>query len=404
MDHARLRDQAEVVHEAAVGVEGLRADARPGADEIGGAHGGDERLQRRGEGAAADRAIDLAQAGAPVAQRQALEAREAERIPDIPGVDIAPAVALAAQGEDGVGTGLDGPVDAPSEVHAQEGEIGVGHGVDEVAHEAQRLRSQRVVLAAEGNDAQRRVEAGEPRDAVGHQPGAVDEVARLERAVAGVEAEAVAAGAQTGDLDAGADDPAAGFDQRAVAPRDGVVVGDARRGDVQGADAAGGGLELGEFFGADLADAGHAVGPAAVGQRVQAAGLRLVGRHDDLAAALVGDVVLPAELQHLLGPAHGEPRLGGAGPIVEAAVDHAAVVPRLVLTDVGLLLDHDDGQPGEALDQGERGGQANDAAADDGDVARGRGGGGRAAGGGRRVHAGILPARRVGGAARALSP
>ena len=161
---------------------------------------------------------------------------------------------------------------------------------------------------------------------------------------------------------------------------------------MEGAQAGGGGFQLVQFAGAELANVGHAVGGAALGQVGETIELRLPRRDDDLAAALVGDVVLLAELQHLLGPADRQPGLGGAGAVVEPAVDDAAVVAGLMLADIRFFLQHDDGNAGEALHKRQCGGESNDAAADHGDVV--------AAGvvWGRAIGAGLRGARLVPGA------
>ena len=62
-------------------------------------------------------------------------------------------------------------------MHAEEGQLGVGDGIDEPADEVLALGPERVVLPPEGEDLEVQRDAHQPRDAVGVEPGAVDQVA-----------------------------------------------------------------------------------------------------------------------------------------------------------------------------------------------------------------------------------
>ena len=113
-------------------------------------------------------------------------------------------------------------------------------------------------------------------------------------------------------------------------------------------------LDRAQFVGADHLEVGDAVGfaaPLEVGQTVEFA---LVGGDDHFAAALRADAVLGAEGVHPLGALNGHARLGRAGAVVEAGVNHAAVVAALVLSDRGFLLERDNPQPLVRLAQGHR--------------------------------------------------
>lgn len=98
-------------------------------------------------------------------------------------------------------------------------------------------------------------------------------------------------------------------------------------------------LVRGDLGGAQLAD-GDAVLPAALDQGVQAGQLLAAGGDDQLARDLVRDAVLRAEPDHLGGAARRVPGLEGAGAVVDAAVDDAAVAARLVAGRALLLLQH----------------------------------------------------------------
>ena len=86
-----------------------------------------------------------------------------------------------------------------------------------------------------------------------------------------------------------------------------------------------------------FAQAQQTIGIAAFPQSVQAVHL-FVGRGDDhLAALLMLDAVRAAEGQHLLQALHGALRLDRAGLVVQARMQHAAVVARLVGGELGLF-------------------------------------------------------------------
>ena len=109
------------------------------------------------------------------------------------------------------------------------------------------------------------------------------------------------------------------------------------------------------------------VGPPALEHRVEP--WQLLGPRCDheLAADLVRDSVMQAELRHATDSRAGESRLGGARRVLEAGVQHAAVVGALVLGDRLLLLEHAH-RSGVPLQQGMRRRQPDDATADDGEV------------------------------------
>ena len=76
-------------------------------------------------------------------------------------------------------------------MHAEEGKRGIGHRVDEVSHEGASRGDERVVLAPERHDGDARIDAAAARDAIGLEPGAVDEHAAHRLAARGLEQDAV---------------------------------------------------------------------------------------------------------------------------------------------------------------------------------------------------------------------
>src|SRR5947209_11721319 len=80
------------------------------------------------------------------------------------------------------------------------------------------------------------------------------------------------------------------------------------------------------------------------------------------------DVVALAELEHALHALDTQLRLQRAGPVVDTAMEYAAVVAGLVATHCRFLLHQGDAEIRPLSDEVETGRQADDAAADDDDV------------------------------------
>ena len=77
--------------------------------------------------------------------------------------------------------------------------------------------------------------------------------------------------------------------------------------------------------------------PAALLEFMQSLQLGVVARHNQFTADLVSDVGLAAKLDHLPNTAHGEDGLGRARLVIEAAMQHAAVVATLVTANFRFL-------------------------------------------------------------------
>ena len=127
-------------------------------------------------------------------------------------------------------------------------------------------------------------------------------------------------------------------------------------------------FDFGDLAGADPAQAGNRVGAAARLEIVEPGQFPGVGRHDELAAALVGDRVVIAVVVHQPRTLHAQPGLQRAGLVVDAAVNHPGVVAALVPGGGGLPLQHRDGVVGTPGDPLPGHGQADDAGADDDEV------------------------------------
>src|SRR5262249_9557569 len=114
----------------------------------------------------------------------------------------------------------------------------------------------------------------------------------------------------------------------------------------------------------------QAVQPVGAPARLELVERRQLGRprgDDQLAAALVRHAVPLDQAVHGVSALHPVPGLQRPRLVVQARVDHAAVVTALVGGELGLGLEHHE-RAAQPLAEGVGGGDADDAAADDGHV------------------------------------
>ena len=261
---------------------------------------------------------------------------------------------------------------------AEEGELGIGDRVDQVAHEGLGLCAELEVFATEGDDAGRGSFAGECHDAVAMEAGAVDEIVRLHGAASSLAEPAVVGSIEREEGSIGFDLASARVDVGLHCAADSRVIDDAFFGDFNGGEASDIRFTVFDFSLVEPAEAFEAVGGATIEELSEAGDFVLGDGDDEFAADLMGNVVLFAELNHSPDAIDGELGFERARLIVEAGVEDAAVVAALVLADLGFLLDDGDPGVGPAELGLVGGGQANDAAADDGEAI------------GRRCHAAPL--------------
>ena len=114
----------------------------------------------------------------------------------------------------------------------------------------------------------------------------------------------------------------------------------------------------------------QAIGAAALVDRLQARQLALVGGHDDLAAPFPADPVGVAEFLHEPRALDAEAGLQRAGLVVDAGMDDAAVVARLVGGQTWFLVEDGDAGAGVGLREGQGGRQPDDTAPDERDIHR----------------------------------
>ena len=166
--------------------------------------------------------------------------------------------------------------------------------------------------------------------------------------------------------------------QQFSGPASANEIRDARAGTPERPNAGGVWLNLVDALRPHLLEAFDPVGLGPRLERGQPRQLRLVQRHDELARERDGDPALGAVALHEALACTAEQCLLRARRVVQPRVDDAGVVPGLVGRNLRLALQHRNPQTGPLLEQAQRGGQANDACADDGDInALRRGGIGR---------------------------
>jgi hypothetical protein len=128
-------------------------------------------------------------------------------------------------------------------------------------------------------------------------------------------------------------------------------------------------LDLTQLLGADPPQAGHLVRPPPAVELLEGGQLALLGGDDHLSTPLGAD---PARLAVLVKRARAfdaEPRLQGAGTVVDAGVDHAARVTGLMRADPRLALQHRDLRTGVTEGQLPRRGDPDDPRPDHEEIA-----------------------------------
>src|SRR5262249_51137005 len=165
---------------------------------------------------------------------------------------------------------------------------------------------------------------------------------------------------EANDPDAEGDPPAAPFEFPGECAGHQPEVDEPRSGQMQGGDARTVRLELPEALGANAHNR-HSVRRSAALQFGEAPELTIVGRDDDLAANLVRDSRVVAEMLELQTSARAELRFQGAGRVVHAGMDDAAASAGLVRRRTRLLLEDENVPVGPAPTQFARARQADDA-------------------------------------------
>ena len=250
-------------------------------------------------------------------------------------------------------------------MHTQKRELRIWHGINQVAHQPFAALNQFIVLATERNDSRLAFLAGQTGDAVAMQPGAVHEVPAGKLTLGCRPDPLATALLEPRDARAGLHVTAIGRDASLEFAANCRVIDDALLRHAQRSDAADVRLALKHRLAPEKLDALKSVLPAALLEFAQALQLGVVARHDQFAADLMRDVGFPAKLDHLPDAPHGENGLGRARLVIEAAMQHAAVVAALVAANFRLLFEQANAAPRLHGLQPPRRRQADNASADD---------------------------------------
>src|SRR5581483_2057963 len=255
------------------------------------------------------RAVVLAEAVSPVFGAHSPEAGEHKRRGQLRKTDVRMPVALAPKRQYGVWAGINPAGDPSREVNSQERETRVGDWINKRTQQGSALGNKIVIFAAEGNNPDFRIVSRYLSNAVAEQSRAVDDRGGRKRAAwsfddhfAGVPLDGRSASAGENSASVFGDE----FRIFLTYLREVCNTGGR---DMQGEQACGVGLEFPEFFGADSPDTGEAVCFSATSKLFQARQFFLTGGDDHLSADFVRDVVLAAEVYHLLRTGYAEPCL-----------------------------------------------------------------------------------------------
>ena len=146
------------------------------------------------------------------------------------------------------------------------------------------------------------------------------------------------------------------------------VVGDARARHQHAQQAAAVRLNFAQFVLLQQPQSGEAVGLSTIQQGVEAGDLLGAGGHDDFAADFVRQAVGAAKFHHGGRALDAELCLQRSGLVVNAGVNHAAVVSALVAGNTVFLLDQQQAQVRQGAGGVHRGRETDDSSANDYDV------------------------------------
>ena len=309
--------------------------------------------------------VDLTHANLPILRGHLPESGVGQVGHTLTKAEVAFTVAFPPQSHHSVGAGFHVALDVAGEVNAKEWKLGVGHRIDQPGHQMMALRAQCVVLAPERDDLDAQFLAGHSGHLVGIQPGAVDQMFGLKRPFGCLQCHGTG---HVGDLlhRGTGKDVTAGL-LEFIGEGDGYFckVDYPRVGRPQCAHSNGVRLDLFQSFWADDLQVRHSVGRSPLKEVLEAAKFRLVQGDYDLSALLIFDLILIAELDHVVQAGDAELGLVGAGPVVDPRVHHATIMAGLVRGKLRLFLDHSDPPVGGAFHQLHGRGQPQDAASDD---------------------------------------
>src|SRR5450631_4123051 len=189
MDHPLAIDQAEIVQQAPITVNGLGPDTRPARSYIVPPELWNQASQIAGKHAPAEGPAVLLQAHPPVASGKLTEPRKHDHLQGIPQGKAEAPVSFPLESQNRIGAGLQFAAAHAGEMHTQKRKCRVRDRIDQVFHQSAARRFNYVIFSPEGNDVHIRGYAAEAGQAVALQAGAIDQEAAGKIALCGTEHE-----------------------------------------------------------------------------------------------------------------------------------------------------------------------------------------------------------------------
>ncbi len=354
VQRAGLVHEIEILDECAIRPHRLGANPRSARREIRRTDIGHEAGQRLCEQRAAAGAAHLINAHPRVFRYESPQTGEGQRRPALGRPEC----------QCRVWAGFDAAVNVPREMHAEKWEGWVRHRVNEIAHQVRSIGAQDEIFATERHDAYVDLGASLAGDLDGLETRAIDQQVALEGASGRLSYPTWVQGFDPRVENHAAAGFGDGFGEGATYRG---VVDDPLFWHLDGRYRIDRGFQGPRLARAQPAEARQAVAGASFEQRPEARNLRVIGGDDEFAADLVRDAVRAAECRHLADAGYCQASLGGARRVVQARVQHAAIVTALLLGEIGVFFEDDRlGVRPELVDL-IRGRESDDAAADDQD-------------------------------------
>ena len=215
-------------------------------------------------------------------------------------------------------------------MHTQEGEAGIGHWIDEAANESLALGRQLVVFAAERHDAQPMGAAHHAGDRVALQPSAIDERPGVNFLARCLQDKPIRCLRNANHFGIESNLATVFCDNLGIFEGHSHVIHDPGIWRPKPLDPSGVGLVFGDSLSGDFGQSGYAIGSTATVQLFQPGQFLFACGDHHLATQFVREFVLLAESHHPPGAFDDHLCFETAWFVVEASMDHAAVVAGLV--------------------------------------------------------------------------
>src|SRR5699024_5621983 len=215
-------------------------------------------------------------------------------------------------------------------VNAQKRKGRIGHGVDQSLHQVLSFRFQFKIFPAKGDDLNLGAEAGGLSHAIAVKAGAVDQVAAFELVGSCLNGELFIRASDISDFLSKANRVAFFFNDGLQFPANRDVINNARTGYVDAFETIDMRLNFVDFLRIDLFNAFNAVNLSGFKDAVKPGDVFLFGSYNHFAANLVLHAACPAKIDQLMPAFHTIFGAVAVGLIVDARMDNARVVARLM--------------------------------------------------------------------------